>query len=114
MVVMPNDSLMDSVSDHCLVRQVRIVPRHIAAAWKLVVDDLNVTAAWTYRSQRWTTRPYPIRGAEDFQISEDGKPQEVSFFEQSFAAAVGDENAASKPLHIWSPRHAFSNARANH
>jgi VWFA-related protein len=30
---------------------------------------------------------------EDFQIFEDGKPQEVAFFEQNFAAAPGDENA---------------------
>jgi len=34
---------------------------------------------------------------EDFQVFEDGKPQTVSFFEPSFAAAPGAANAASVP-----------------
>src|SRR5580693_2242675 len=50
-------------------------------------------------------QPVPGLRKEDFQVIEDGKPQDVTFFEQNFAADARAADAASHSL----PPNTFTN-----
>ena len=54
-------------------------------------------------------RAVPGLQKEDFQVSEDGKPQTISFFEPHFAAAASADNATPAPA---LPPNTFTNVPA--
>jgi VWFA-related protein len=73
-----------------------------AATLKINVRTVLVDVVVTDKSNKAVSGLHK----EDFQVLEDGKPQEVTFFEQNFAATPDDTSAATgRPL----PANTFTN-----
>ena len=78
-----------------LLAQTAVPPNNEAPAPTLKINVRTVLVDVVVMDK--DNQPVPALHKEDFQVLEDGKPQEVTFFEQNFAATPGAANTASIP-----------------